>query len=39
LVVRRGLVRVPAEAYADQFVAAIDQLHHEWSQRVPADRR
>jgi hypothetical protein len=37
-VVRREWVRVPAEAYADQFVAAIDQLHHEQSQRVPADR-
>lgn len=32
-VVRPDWVRVPAEAYADQFVAAIDQLHHERAQR------
>ena len=29
LVVRRDWVRVPAEAYADQFVGAVDQLHFE----------
>jgi hypothetical protein len=35
LVVRRDWVRVAAEAYADQFVAAIDRIHHERSQSKP----